>query len=180
LPHCLADVINDYNDAADWLGYLVDLMEQRDIEQSSEPTIVVIVDELAELLQTGGKIINSLLVRLAQRGREAGIHLVCGTQKPSAKVVGSLLKANFPVRLVGRVVSPEDARVAAGIGGTGAERLTSAGDFIAVAGGQMTRFQAAYVSNEEVLSMAQELQRRDQTPTAVPHLVGERWVGQGW
>jgi len=157
LPHCLTGIISDYNDAADWLGYLVELMEQRDSEGNSTPTIVVILDELAELLQLGGQVISSLLIRLAQRGREAGIHLVCGTQKPSAKAVGSLLKANFPVRLVGRVVSADDARVAAGIGGTGAERLASAGDFVAVAGGQVTRFQAAYIPDDQILSMVEAL-----------------------
>jgi len=166
LPHRLTDIISDYNEAADWLGYLVDLMEQRDREQISEPTIVVIIDELAELLQTGGKVISDLLTRLAQRGREAGIHLICGTQKPSAKLVGSLLKANFPVRLVGKVVSPDDARVAAGIGGTGAERLTGAGDFVAVASGQVTRFQAAYISNDEILTMVEELWNCTQSPDA--------------
>ena len=60
------------------------------------------------------------------------------------------MRANFPVRLVGKVVSPEDARVASGIGGTGAEKLTGRGDFVAVAAGQVLRFQAAYVSPAEV------------------------------
>jgi S-DNA-T family DNA segregation ATPase FtsK/SpoIIIE len=157
LPHSLSDLIVDYNDAVDWLGYLVDLMEERDREGSAEPTIVVVLDELAELLQQGGQVMKDLLVRLAQRGREAGIHLVCGTQKPSAGAVGSLLKANFPVRLVGRVVSADEARVAAGIGGTGAERLSSAGDFVAVAGGQVTRFQAAYLSEQEIHAMIETI-----------------------
>ena len=157
LPHCLTGLISDHNDAVDWLGYLVDLMEERDREGSAEPTLIVVVDELAELLQQGGQVMNDLLIRLAQRGREAGIHLICGTQKPSASVVGSLLKANFPVRLVGRVVSADDARVAAGIGGTGAERLSSAGDFVAVAGGQVTRFQAAYLSDEEIQPMVEAM-----------------------
>lgn len=185
LPHCLTGIISDYNDAADWLGYLVELMEQRDSEQNSTPTIVVILDELAELLQVGGQVISSLLIRLAQRGREAGIHLVCGTQKPSAKAVGSLLKANFPVRLVGRVVSADDARVAAGIGGTGAERLASAGDFVAVAGGQVTRFQAAYIPDDQILSMVEALwgKRRGTVdraqlnyPPARGEDVGARWI----
>lgn len=173
LPHRLTEIISDYNDAADWLGYLVDLMEQRDEEQISEPTIVVLIDELAELLQAGGRVISGLLIRLAQRGREAGIHLICGVQKPSAQVVGSLLKANFPVRLVGRVVSADDARVAAGIGGTGAERLNGAGDFIAVAGGQMTPFQAAFVPDQEILAMIDELWERNQELDVSPRLLGE-------
>jgi S-DNA-T family DNA segregation ATPase FtsK/SpoIIIE len=87
---------------------------------------------------------------LVQRGREAGIHVIACTQKPSSQVLGTLVRANFPARLVGKVVSPEDARVAAGIGGTGAERLSGRGDFLAVAAGQVVRFQAAYVSAAEM------------------------------
>jgi S-DNA-T family DNA segregation ATPase FtsK/SpoIIIE len=98
----------------------------------------------------GGRALTEPLTRLVQRGREAGIHIIACTQKPSSEVMSTLIRANFPARLVGKVVSPEDARVAAGIGGTGAERLTGRGDFIAVAAGQVLRFQAAYVSAAEV------------------------------
>ena len=164
LPHLLADVISEYNEAADLLSYLVDLMEQRDREQSSEPTIVVLIDELADLLQLGGRVIGDSLLRLAQRGRQAGIHLVCGTQKPSARLLGPLLVANFPVRLVGKVVSADDARVAAGIGGTGAEKLGRTGDFLAIAGGQNTRFQAAFATNKEVESLIETLWERINSP----------------
>jgi len=62
--------------------------------------------------------------------------------------VGGLMKANFPVRLVGRVASADDARVAAGVGGTGAEKLAGRGDFLLVACGQIIRFQAAMMNSE--------------------------------
>jgi DNA segregation ATPase FtsK/SpoIIIE-like protein len=75
---------------------------------------------------------------------------VACTQKPSSAVVGSLAKANFPVRLVGRVTSPEEAKVATGYSGTGAELLSGPGDFLAISGGQVTRFQTAYVTPHEV------------------------------
>ena len=110
----------------------------------------MVLDELADLMQVGGKSFGENLTRLAQRGREAGMHVIACTQKPSSQVLGALIRANFPVRLVGRVVSPEDARVAAGIGGTGAEKLVGRGDFVAVAAGQVLRFQAAYVSAAEM------------------------------
>jgi len=90
------------------------------------------------------------LTRLTQRGREAGIHIVAATQKPMAAVLGPLVKANFPVRLVGRVTSIEDARTATGWGGTGAERLLGQGDFLAVAEGRVIRFQVAHVSPAEI------------------------------
>ena len=93
--------------------------------------------------------VEQALTRIAQRGREAGLHLVVGVQKPSAAAIGPMLKANFPVRLVGKVGSAEDARVAAGISATGAEKLMGRGDFIAVAAGQIIRFQAAWINQAD-------------------------------
>jgi len=67
--------------------------------------------------------------------------------------VGGLMKANFPVRLVGSVVSPEDAKVAAGVAGSAAERLLGRGDFLLVAKGQVIRFQAAYAADAELAAI---------------------------
>jgi len=67
--------------------------------------------------------------------------------------VGGLMKANFPVRLVGSVVSPEDAKVAAGVAGSEAERLLGRGDFLLIAKGQMIRFQAAYAADAELAAI---------------------------
>ncbi len=78
------------------------------------------------------------------------MHVVACTQKPTAAVVGSLVKANFPLRLVGSVASPEDAKVAAGMRGTGAEKLLGRGDFLLVNKGQVVRFQAAWVEEREI------------------------------
>ena len=113
------------------------------------------------MLMTGGKPLEQALTRLTQRGREAGIHIVAATQKPSAAVLGPLLKANFPVRLVGRVTSASDARTATGWTGTGAERLMGRGDFLAVAEGQLSHFQAAYVSPEEIREAVDNLARNE-------------------
>ncbi len=172
LPHLLRPVIGDASEAVQALGELVRLMETRGVpitpqgypgdkgalgvaQRGAEvtPRIIVVLDELADLTcgaNAGGKALNEHLTRLVQRGREAGIHVIACTQKPSSQVLGTLVRANFPARLVGKVVSPEDARVAAGIGGTGAERLSGRGDFLAVAAGQVVRFQAAYVSAAEM------------------------------
>ena len=155
LPHLLRPIIGDAAEAIDALGEIVQLMELRGQGNSgagydAAPRIVIVLDELADLMQVGGQALVEPLTRLVQRGREAGIHIIACTQKPSSQVMGTLIRANFPARLVGKVVSPEDARVAAGIGGTGAEKLSGRGDFIAVAAGQVLRFQAAYVSAAEV------------------------------
>ncbi len=149
-PHLLFPLVVRPAETLERLAYLADEMERRDREQIERPRIVVVVDELADLLQTGGRALEQSLTRLVQRGRSAGLSVVACTQKPSAQVVGSLLKANFPVRLVGRVTSAEDARVAAGVGGTGAEKLLGRGDFLLIAAGELIRFQAAFVSPEEI------------------------------
>ena len=149
-PHLLFPLVADPAQALLRLRYLVAEMERRDREQIERPRLVVVLDELADLLQTGGSEVGLLLTRLVQRGRSAGLSLVACTQKPSAQVVGSVLKANFPVRLVGKVASAEDARVAAGVGGTGAEKLRGRGDFLLLAGGQLIRFQAALIRPEEI------------------------------
>ena len=150
LPHLLHPIVTQPEQAVQALSDLVRLMEHRDRSRVTDPRIVVAIDELADLAQTGGAAILDNLGRLVQRGREAGIHVIGATQKPSSGVIGPLVKANFPVRLVGRVVSAEDARVAAGVGGTSAERLTGRGDFVAVYGPGLIRFQAAYISPGDI------------------------------
>jgi S-DNA-T family DNA segregation ATPase FtsK/SpoIIIE len=155
LPQLARPVVVD--GATQVLAELVALMERRDARRESTPPVVVVIDELADLMMTGGKEAEYQLTRLVQRGREAGIHVVAATQKPSSAVVGSLVKANFPVRIVGKVTSAQDARVASGWPGTGAERLLGRGDFIAVAEGQTHRFQAAYIADEEVAALMVEV-----------------------
>ena len=127
------------------------------MEGRSEPRVVVVLDELADLVQVGGREVEGAVTRLTQRGREAGLHVVACTQKPTASVIGGLVKSNFPVRLVGSVASPEDAKVATGLAGTGAERLMGQGDFVVVAKGHVTRLQAAYITDGEVREMVKGL-----------------------
>lgn len=151
LPHLARPIVVEHGDISAALDDLVAAMEQRNATPSSAfPTIVVVIDELADLLMVGGKPVQHALTRLAQRGRGVGIHVIAATQKPTAEAIGPLVKANFPVRLVGRVTSIEDARTATGWSGTGAERLTGRGDFLVVAGGRITRFQAAHVTLAEI------------------------------
>lgn len=157
LPHLMEPVISGVADANSVLKRLVIEMERRDAQRRSTPRLVVVVDELADLIQSGGRELQDRLTRLTQRGREAGIHLVACTQKPSAAVIGSLVKSNFPVRLVGSVASPEDAKVATGLAQTGAERLLGQGDFLIVVKGQVSRMQAAYVTETEIREYCEKL-----------------------
>ncbi|MBI3361866.1 MAG: DNA translocase FtsK [Chloroflexi bacterium] len=145
LRHLIAPPAATPPAALDLLRRLADEMIRRDADGVSTPHIAIVVDETLDLLMTGGKEVESLLTRIAQRGREAGLHLILGAQKPSAAALGGMLRANFPVRLVGKVASADDARIAAGLGASGAEKLQGRGDFIAIASGQVTRFQAAFL-----------------------------------
>jgi S-DNA-T family DNA segregation ATPase FtsK/SpoIIIE len=156
--HLLRPVVTDTKEAVELLYSLLKLMELRDRNRENAPRVICVIDELADLVFTGGTTVTDPLTRLLQRGREAGIHIIAATQRPSAAILSGLMRANFPLRLVGKVVSPEDARIAAGCGGSGAERLTGLGDFIAVAGGQIRRFQAAYISTADTEAAVKQLQ----------------------
>jgi S-DNA-T family DNA segregation ATPase FtsK/SpoIIIE len=156
LPHVTRRAFADSMAAAVELTRVVDEMERRDRQNISKPLLVVAIDELADLLQTGGKAADAALTRLAQRGREAGIHLIACTQKPSASLIGSAIKANFPVRLVGSVASRDEARHASGITDSGAETLEGKGDFLLITRGEATRFQAAWIGEAELLELGRQ------------------------
>ncbi len=149
LPHLLGDIVKTVEETLNRLRWLEAEMERRQDEEITRPRIVLVLDELADLLMQGGQEMQVHLTRLAQRGRSAGISIIVCTQKPTASAIGSLVKANFPVRLVGKVTSAEEARVATGLGGTGAERLGGRGDFVLVAAGEVVRFQAAFLAAED-------------------------------
>jgi S-DNA-T family DNA segregation ATPase FtsK/SpoIIIE len=148
-------IAKEADEGAQLLARLVGEMERRDRADVVEPHLVVIVDEMADLVQSGGTHLASLLTRLVQRGRQAGMHVVAATQRPTSALLGGLMKANFPVRLVGRVMSAQDAVVAAGTGGTGAERLRGRGAFILVARGEVISIQSAFIPEEAMKHVAQ-------------------------
>jgi len=168
LPHLLYPLVDDVEGTSEVLNRLVAEMERRDCEKATQPQVVVFIDELADLMLIGGKGIEHSLTRLLQRGRGAGIHVVACVQKPTVAIIGSLVKSNFPVRIVGSVTSPEDAKVASGLAGTGAERLSGRGDFLVVAQGQVMRLQAAYVSSQEIHELTARLKEGGRT--------SRRWV----
>ncbi len=161
LPHVLGGIARTLDAALKRLHWLVREMERRDREKVSRPVLVLAVDELADLLQVGGKKVEAMLTRLAQRGREAGIHIVACTQKPTAKFIGGGMTANFPVRLVGSVASKDEARYATGVADTGAEKLDGKGDFLLVAKGDVVRFQAAWLGPTDLKQVAHRMNSGD-------------------
>lgn len=172
LPHVLGGVARTEEAAIKRLHWLIREMERRDRENVSRPVLVLAVDELADLLQTGGKKVEAMLTRLAQRGREAGIHLLGCTQKPTAQYIGGGMTANFPVRLVGSVASKDEARYATGVANTGAEKLEGKGDFLLVARGEVVRFQSAWLGPKDLHHVAQRLTSYDRTT--------RQWSNEEW
>jgi len=121
------------------------------------PYLVVVIDEYADLTMTGGanpdarkaaKNISDYIVRLAQKGRAAGLHVVIATQRPSVNVITGLIKTNFPTRIAFRVVSGVDSRTI--LDSYGAENLIGRGDMLYYAGVEMERVQCALVSMAEI------------------------------
>lgn len=153
--HLARPPVSDLGEAAEALRSLLRIMELRDTRDERPgpgvARIVVFIDELADLIMAGDDSLATHLTRLAQRGREAGIHLVAATQHPSAALLGSLMRANFPLRLIGRVTSAQDARVASGRAGTDAHLLHGKGDFLAVTtGDHPIRFQVAMIQADHI------------------------------
>ena len=121
------------------------------------PYLVVVIDEYADLTMTGGsnpdsrkaaKNISDSIVRLAQKGRAAGLHVIIATQRPSVNVITGLIKTNFPTRIAFRVVSGVDSRTI--LDSYGAENLIGRGDMLYYAGVEMERVQCALVSMAEI------------------------------
>lgn len=114
------------------------------------PYIVLIIDELADIMQTYPRELESGIVRLAQMSRAVGIHLILSTQRPSVKVITGLIKANIPGRVALQVASQIDSRTILDTGG--AEKLLGAGDTLFLSGemSKPSRIQAAYISESEV------------------------------
>ncbi|MEI8327598.1 MAG: DNA translocase FtsK 4TM domain-containing protein [Candidatus Taylorbacteria bacterium] len=114
------------------------------------PYIVIIIDELADIMQSYPRELESAIVRLAQMSRAVGIHLVISTQRPSVNVITGLIKANIPTRVALQVASQIDSRTI--LDQMGAEKLLGAGDMLYL-GGEMSkpvRLQSAYISESEV------------------------------
>jgi S-DNA-T family DNA segregation ATPase FtsK/SpoIIIE len=114
------------------------------------PYIVMIADEIADMMMTAGKEIEQHIIRLAQKSRAVGIHLILATQKPTVDVITGLIKSNLPARIAFQVASRTDSRVV--LDECGAERLLGNGDMLFLSPGtsQILRGQGTYLSDEEI------------------------------
>ena len=117
------------------------------------PYIVIVADEMADMMMTSGKDVEGHIIRLAQKSRAVGIHLILATQKPTVDVITGLIKSNLPARCAFQVASKSDSRVVLDEGG--ADKLLGNGDMLFLAPGtsNLARAQGAFVSDEEVNSV---------------------------
>ena len=134
------------------------------------PTIVIVIDELADLMMVVGKKLEELIARIAQKARAAGIHLILATQRPSVDVITGLIKANVPTRLSFQVSSRIDSRTI--LDQQGAESLLGMGDMLYMppGTGQPMRAHGAFVSDNEVQRVVDWLKERS-TPNYIDEII---------
>ncbi len=138
-----------------------ELQNSKDYEESTElayhkhlPYLVIIIDELADLIMSHGKDVESSIVRLAQLARAAGIHIILATQRPSVDVVTGLIKANFPCRISFQVTQKVDSRTI--LDTSGAENLLGKGDMLfKPGGGKLQRLHGAFVPDDDVTKVVE-------------------------
>ncbi len=131
-----------------------------DLKLEPMPLIVIIIDELADLMMTAPKDVEEAVVRLAQKARAVGIHLVVATQRPSVDVLTGVIKANLPSRIAFKVSSKIDSRVI--LDGNGAERLLGRGDMLYLPPGtsRLKRVHGAFVSVQETAALMKFLKKQ--------------------
>jgi S-DNA-T family DNA segregation ATPase FtsK/SpoIIIE len=190
LPHLLTPVINDPEKCISALKWSVAEMDRRLKTMAAEgkrniqeynlamvdnpmPYIVIVIDELADLMMLAARDVESLIVRLAQKARAAGIHLVLATQRPSVDVITGLIKANVPARIAFTVASQVDSRTI--IDQIGAEKLLGRGDMLLLTSdmSKPKRIQAALIQDEETAKITDFI-RLQQPPNYDDEVVAQQ------
>jgi len=143
------------------------------------PFIVLVIDELADLMMTAGKEVETPIARLAQLARAIGIHLIVATQRPSVNVITGIIKANFPCRISFKVTSKIDSRTILDAGG--ADQLIGQGDMLISQGSDIIRVQCAFIDTPEVDRLCDFVGEQQGYPDAyhLPEVVGESGSGNG-
>lgn len=174
IPHLLTPIITEPEKCISALKWAVNEMERRysllaeeklrdirsyNLRKNDEamPYIVIVIDELADLMMVAARDVEALIVRLAQKARAVGIHLVLATQRPSVDVITGLIKANIPARIAFTVASQVDSRTI--LDQVGAEKLLGQGDMLLLTPSMSKpkRIQGAWVTDDEVVKITDHL-----------------------
>ena len=131
------------------------------------PYIVCIIDEFSDMIMTAGKEVETPIVRLAQKGRAAGIHIIIATQRPSAQVITGLIKSNVPGRIAFAVAQMQDSRII--LDRSGAQRLIGRGDMLFQLDGEVTRLQCPFVDTPEVVKICDFIKEQEDNDINVNH-----------
>ena len=180
IPHLLMPVITDVYEASKALRWTIDEMERRyqvlstlrcrDIRSYNQnkgkeklPYIVVIIDELSDLMMIAAKDVEDSIIRLTQKARAVGIHLIMATQRPSVDVITALIKANCPARIAFQVAQRTDSRTI--LDSNGAENLLGKGDLLykSPQSTSLSRIQAPFLSEKEVEGIVEQTKQFGQT-----------------
>jgi len=158
--------VEDYN--AKWrseLRYLND--EHGDPQYKYMPYIVAIIDEFSDMMMTAGKSVETPIVRIAQKARAVGIHMIIATQRPSAQVITGLIKSNFPGRIAFAVSQMQDSRII--IDRSGAQHLIGRGDMLFSVDGEVTRLQCPFVDTPEVTKICDFIKEQEDNDRDIDH-----------
>lgn len=180
LPHVSRFAFEE-QDASAALRYVHGILRQRIERQVSEPKLLLAIDEMREAARLPGAL--DLLGSIVSLGRSLGVHVLAATQHPKASEIGSIVKANFAVRLVGQVVGARHAEAAADRPGTGAELLPGNGAFLRIDGAQITRVQAYWLDDAATAGLVRMVGdmygTRRATPALLPVVEGQSAVVEG-
>lgn len=157
--------LEDYNRR--WKKELRHKMDESGKFYKYMPYIVVIVDEFSDLIMTAGKEVETPIVRIAQKARAVGIHMIIATQRPSSNVITGLIKANFPGRIAFRVMQMVDSRII--IDRPGAQQLIGRGDMLFSANGEITRLQCPLIDTPEIVNICYFIKEQEDADTEVSH-----------
>ena len=157
--------LEDYNRR--WRKELRHKMDENGNFYKFMPYIVVVVDEFSDLIMTAGKEVETPIVRIAQKARAVGIHMIIATQRPSSTVITGLIKANFPGRIAFRVMQMVDSRII--IDRPGAQQLIGRGDMLFSANGEITRLQCPFIDTPEIVNICYFIKEQEDADTEISH-----------
>lgn len=190
IDHLYTDVVTDMDDAVDVLDEVIEMMDDRyeamagvgvrnineynarvkagTVEDDLMPYVVVVIDEFADLIMTNKEVEGSIM-RLSQKSRAAGIHLIIATQRPSSDVITGVIKANIPTRVALTVASKMDSRII--IDESGAEVLLGNGDMLmSLPGKELTRVHGCFVSNDQIDAVIDSIRVQQDAHQPAPYV----------